>query len=144
MPNRAAKYSSDYLPKERMHSLLLALPAVLKSLLGEHKIIASYGWASNIHGDLHYKPMNDDTRWLQYLIEDSIAQRIVVPGESDFRFEVPESRAEILYCHESDIHLDGSDDELLRRFMATEPFSQLRWYTQEEVERKMSSTSEGH
>ena len=138
MPNKGAKFSSDYLPKEQMHAALLALPGILQTLLGEHKIIASYGWAAKIHGDLMYKPMREDTRWIQYLIEDSIEQRIVVPGESDFRFEVPEGRFDLLFCHECDIHLDGSDDELLQRFMATEPFSQMHWHTREEVEKMMS------
>lgn len=137
MPNAAAKYSSDYLSKDQMHAALLALPGVLHGLLGEHKIVAMYGWATNIHGSLHWKPMEDDTRWLQYLIEDSIDQRIVVPGESDFLFTVPEKRLEVMFCHESDIHLDGSDDELLKRFMTTDPFLQMRWYTQEEVMKKM-------
>lgn len=137
MPSSAAKYSSDYLPKEQIHAALLALPGVLQQLLGEHTIIASYGWAANIHGDLWHKPMRDDTRWIQYLIEDSIEQRIVVPGESDFRFEVPEGRLVLLFCHDSDIHLDGTDDHLLQQFMATEPFSQMHWHTQQEVEKRM-------
>jgi hypothetical protein len=135
MPNAGAKYSSDYLPQEQMRAALLALPGVLQQLLEEHPLIASYGWAANIHGDLCYKPMREHTRSIQYLIEDSIEQRIVIPGESDFRLEVPEGRLVLLFCHESDIHLDGADDELLQQFMATEPLSQMRWHTREEVER---------
>jgi hypothetical protein len=134
MPNASARFSSDYLPKEQMHAALKALPVVLHNLLGEHKIVAMYGWATNLHHSLYWQPMEDDTRWLQYLIDDSIDQRIVIPGESDFIFEVPVKRLEVTFCHESDIHLDGSDDALLKRFMATEPFSQVRWYTREEVE----------
>lgn len=120
-----------------MHNAILALPKVLQSLLGEHKIIASYGWATKIHGDLQYKPLREDTRWLQYLIEDSIEQRIVIPGESDFRFEVPDDRLDVMFCHESDVHLDGSDDEHLQRFMETEPFSHMHWHTRDEVEKSM-------
>jgi hypothetical protein len=137
MPNKGARFSTEYLSTDQMHAALLALPRVLQALLGEHTIIASYGWAAKIHGDLRYKPMRDDTRWLQYLIEDSIEQRIIIPGASDFHFEVPEGRLDLLFCHECDLHLDGADDELLRRFMTSEPFSQMRWYTPEEVE-KMS------
>src|SRR5689334_10971036 len=125
MPSRAAKYSSEYLPKDKLHSALLALPGVLQVLLGEHPIIASDGWSAKIHSDLYYKPMREDTLWLQYIIEDSIEQRIVIPGESDFRFEVPENRLDLLFCHDSDIHLDGADDELLQRFMQSDPFAQL-------------------
>jgi hypothetical protein len=137
MPTKAAEFSTDYLPKEQMHAALLALPAVFQLLLGECKLIVSYGWAAKIHGDLMYKPMREDTRWVQYLIEDSIEQRIIVPGESDFRFEAPEDRLDVTFCHESDIHLNGSDHELLQRFMRTDPFSQFHWNTREEVEKSM-------
>src|SRR5687768_643230 len=104
MPNSAARFSTDYLPKDQVHTALTSLPGVFQALLGDHKIVASYGWACKIHGDLCYKPMREDTRWLQYLIEGSIDQRIVIPGESDFCFEVPDKRLEVLFCHESDIH----------------------------------------
>ena len=120
-----------------MHEALLALPGVLVSLLGEQKLIASYGWAAKIHGDLMYKPMREDTRWVQYLIEDSIEQKIVSPGESDFRFQVPEDRMDLTFCHESDIHLDGSDDELLHRFMTCEPYSRFHWNTRADLEKMM-------
>ena len=135
MPHKGAKYSSDYLPKEQMHAALLALSGAFLKLLGEQRIIATYGLDTNIHNDLQYKPMRDHTLLLHELIENSIEQRIVIPGESDFRLEVPEGRLEITFCHESDIHLDGSDEDLLQRFMATEPFSRLHWNTREEVEK---------
>jgi hypothetical protein len=138
MPNKGARYSSEYLSKEQMRSALLSLAGAFRDLLGEHEIVAMYGWATKIHDDLHWQPMKDDTRWLQHLIEESIDQRIVIPGESDFLFEVPEKRLELKFCHESDIHLDGSDDELLHQFMNTEPFSRMHWYTQNEVEKMMS------
>jgi hypothetical protein len=137
MPNKGVRFSSDYLPKEQMHSALLALPGVLQTLLGEHRIVASHGWAANIHSDLRYHPMNESTHRIQYFIEDSIKQRIIIPGESDFRFEVPNGRLDLVFCHESDIHLDGSDDELLRRFMASEPFCKMQWHTKEDVEKMM-------
>jgi hypothetical protein len=138
MPSSAAKFSSGYLPKEQMHSALMALPEALQSLLGDHKIIAMYGWASKIHGSLLWQPMEDDTGRLKYLIEDSIEQRIVIPGESDFIFEVPDKRLQVTFCHESDIHLNGSDDVLLKQFMTTKPYLEMRWYTQEEVAKLMT------
>jgi hypothetical protein len=137
MPNRAAGFRSDYLSKEQMHDALLALPGVLLELVGEHKLVAMYGWATKLHADLWYKPMSEDTRWLEYLIEDSLDQRIVIPGESDFKVQVPENRLEVMFCHESDIHLNGSDDDLLQRFMSAEPFVQMRWHKREEVEQMM-------
>lgn len=138
MANSRSKFSTDYLPKEQMHAALLALPGVLVNLLGEHKLVAMYGCQAKIHHSLAWQPMNDHTDRLQYLIEDSIDQRIIIPGQSDFHFEVPENRLAVMYCHESDIHLDGLDDELLRRFMASDPYSEMRWYTQAEVEESMA------
>ncbi len=111
----------------------MALPNVLHDLIGDHKIIAMYGWAAKLHPDLYWKPMDSDTRWLKYLIEDSIDQRIVIPGESDFIFEIPEKRLEVKFCHESDIHLNGVDDDLLQHFMSKTPFLQMHWHTKDEV-----------
>ncbi|WP_428305302.1 hypothetical protein [Lacipirellula sp.] len=137
MANSGSKFSTDYLLNEQMYSALLALPGVLTALLGAHKVVAMYGWAAKIHPSLAWQRMDDHTDRLQYLIEDSIDQRIIVPGQSDFYFEVPEKRLAVMFCHESDIHLDGSDDELLKRFMASDPFAQMRWRTQAEVEKMM-------
>jgi hypothetical protein len=138
MPNSAARFSSEYLQKEEIRNALVALPEVLNSLLGKQRIIATYEWGSNIHGNLHHVPMNLDTERLPYFIEDSIDQRIVVPGESDVRFQVPVDRISILFCHESDIHLDGVDDGLLEQFMANAPYSLMRWYTSDEVKELMT------
>jgi hypothetical protein len=137
MPNRAAKFSTEYLSEEQMRAALLALPSVLQRLLGKHAVIASYGWQARIHSSLSHVPMHDNTDCIQYLIEDSLEQRIVIPGESDFRFVVPEDRLDVLFCHESDIHLDGSDEQLLHSFRSTFPYLEYRWYSQEDVEKMM-------
>ena len=137
MPNADATFSTDYLSIEERSEALFALPAALISLLGQHKLIAYYGWSCKIHGSLHYVPMEDRTDHIQYLIEDSVEQRIVTPGESDFYFEVPEEQLEILFCHECDIHVDGTNEDLMRRFMATEPYSRYKWHTKEEVQKRM-------
>lgn len=120
-----------------MLSLMLALPDVLRELLGRHKVVATYGWAAKIHDDLRWKPMNDDTASLKVLVQNSIDQRIVIPGESDLIIEVPDGRIEIKCCHECDIHLDGTDEILIQRFMTTDPFARLRWYAKQEVEKML-------
>jgi hypothetical protein len=135
MPNRAAKFSTDYLSKEQMSEALAALPTVLQSLLGDHVVMASYGVAAKLHGDLCWKPMKDHTLSLQYLIEDSIQQGIIVPGEADFYFDVPEDRLRVLFCHEADIHVDGSDDALIQKFISSKAYADYHWYSQEEVAR---------
>ena len=83
--------------------------------------------------DLCYLPMSVHTNWMMQFLEQSVEQRIVVPGRNDFWFIVPEERLHVMFCHERDIHLNGSDDELLRQFMATEPFSRFKWFTREEM-----------
>ena len=75
------------------------------------------------------------TETLEYFIADSLDQRIVVAGESDFLFTVPENRLSLMFCHESDIHLNGEDDELIRQFLASEPFSQMQFHSREEMQR---------
>src|SRR4051812_4056626 len=134
VPNGACKYSTDYLSEDQMRDALLSLAPALQSLLGESKLTAGYGCGAKIHGDLRYVPMSESTEYIQYLIEDSIEQRIILPGESDFYVEAPEKRLIVTFCHESDIHLDGTDEELLQRFMSTAPYCSFHWNTREEVE----------
>jgi len=81
MPNAAAKYSSEYLTADQMASALKQLPAVLLGIFGECWFTTYYGWATNIHEDLQYKTMRVRTDRMQRFIEDSVEQRIVVPGE---------------------------------------------------------------
>ncbi len=87
-----------------MHDALFALPQVLQTLLGDHTIVAYYGLMARIHSSLCDLPMKDHTQAIQYLIEDSVEQKIVTPGATDFYFKVPEKRLVVLFCHESDIH----------------------------------------
>jgi hypothetical protein len=138
MASKAAKFSTDLFAEGADACCSAGFARCAANLLGEHKIVAMDGWKTKIHGSLHWQPMNDDTRWLQYLIEDSIEQKIVTPGESDFIFEVPAKRLEVMFCHESDIHLDGTDDQLLQQFMTSEPYLQMHWQTQADVQKSMS------
>src|SRR5262245_41456828 len=135
MPNSACKYSTDYLSEEQMRDALLSLATALRSLLGESKLTASYGFGTRIHGALQHVPMSSGTECIQYLIEDSIEQRIIFPGGSDFYVEAPDDRLIVTFCHESDIHLDGSDEELLQRFMSSTPYVNFHWNTREDVEK---------
>lgn len=130
-PQVALKYWSQYLNKEQVHEALLSLHVVLLNLLGQHKLIANYGFSVNLHNDLTWVPMRTDTELLQYFIEDSLEPKIIVPGESDLHLEVPEKRMNIHFCHESDIHLTGTDEDLLQKFMQSEPFSRMNWKIEE-------------
>jgi hypothetical protein len=101
MPNSAAEYSSEYLSAEQMATALNALPAVLDRLFGGCVLTAYYGWAANLHGGLCWKPMKIHPGTLQFFIEDSIDQRIILPGQSDLLIDSPQEELRLLFCHVS-------------------------------------------
>jgi len=134
MSSYADKFSSDYLTSEEAMNALNALPEVLKRLLGESDVIARFGFDVNLHSDLSWVPMRDRTSTLQYFIEDIVAQGIIIPGKNDVFFEIPGERLTIHFCHEGDIHVNGQDDDLIRAFLASAPFSELRFESKEELQ----------
>jgi len=75
--------------------------------------------------DLCYVPMKVRTSWVHRFIRDSLEQRIVVPAESDLSFELPDGRIKLLFCHDGDIHISGSDDALREKLLASVPFKEL-------------------
>jgi hypothetical protein len=127
MPDSTDKFYSDILPAERVRLAMDALPDVFRSLLGDCLVTASYGFGTEIHADLQFMPMRVSTRWIHRFIADSIKQGIVIPGRCDFSFTTPDERLGVLFCHESDIHLNGNDDAMIRRFIAARPFSDFHF-----------------
>jgi hypothetical protein len=121
MPNYQARYSSAYLSQEMMREFLAALPAIMLSIYGQQNLIVSYGWSCNLHGDLLFKPMQVSLDVFPYFIEDSISQRIFEVGGSDLLIESWDSQLRILMCHESDIHLDGADEQAMHQIIARFP-----------------------
>ena len=133
MPNLAAKFSSEYLTAEQMAASLRSLPAVLRELFGECTFTLYYGWGAHLHTALYYAPMGVETSVLPSFIDDSIDQRIIVPGASDLIIKSPNDELELVFCHESDIHVDGKNIDVMQRFIAAEPFREMRFYSQEEL-----------
>jgi len=115
MPNLAAKFSSAYINADAMRDFIAELPSVLREIYGECHLTISYGWSCNLHHDLWYKKMTVPLDVFPYFIEDSIDQRIFEICNSDLLIESPDSNVRILLCHESDIHIDGSDDQSIAR-----------------------------
>ena len=58
---------------------------------------------------------------LPYFMEDPTEQRIFEFGGSDLLIESPDSNLRILICNESDVHLDGADDDAMNKFVARFP-----------------------
>ena len=58
-------------------------------------------------------------------IHESLRRQMVVPGESDVHFDLPDGRLAVVFCHEGHIHVGGRDQRLAERFVSATPFSQL-------------------
>ena len=125
MSSRPNERVSSELSGEELRAAILALPTVLKELVGNCILVATYGHGSYLHPDLCYTPMKVGTSWLDRFVHDSLDQRIIVPGKSDFSFVVPEGRLEIEFCHDGHIHVSGSDTELLGRLLAKPQFTSV-------------------
>ncbi len=117
-----ADFRSRELTPEELREGMQAMPAVLNRLVGECIIVARYGWACELHPQLCHVPMEVGTAWLDRFIDDSLRQQIVIPGESDFIFEVP-GRLQLFFCHERDFHAGGDDKALLSAFLEQPPFN---------------------
>jgi hypothetical protein len=136
MPNLAAKFSSEYLTADQMAASLKSLQAALLDLFGECKFTILYGWGTGLHIDLWYKPMSVGTCGISWFIEESVDQRIFVPGGSDLFINSPHNELALLFCHENDIHVDGESLDAMQRFMAAETFHSMRFYSHEELKRQ--------
>lgn len=122
MASLPTDFRSRELSPEEVRAGMLALPAVVRKLVGECIIVAKYGWACELHPQLCHIPMQVGIAWLDRFIDDSLRQKIVIPGECDFIFEVP-GRLQIIFCHERDFHAGGTDKELLQAFLSQAPFN---------------------
>ena len=130
MPNYAAKVSSAYISSDLMREFIAALPSIFRELYGNQNLTAYYGWDCKLHPDLLNKPMGVPLDVFPYFIEDSTEQRIFEFGGSDLLIASPDSNLRILICHESDIHLDGEDDDAIHKIIAR--FPQLDFRTAED------------
>lgn len=134
MPNSTDKFYSDILIAERVRQAMEALPDVFRSLLGDCIVTAYYGFGTEIHTDLQYLPMRVGMRWIDRFMRDSIDRGIVIPGHGDFSFTTPDEKLQVLFCHESDIHVNGKDDALIEQFISAQPFSDIRFRSRAEME----------
>jgi hypothetical protein len=118
-------FVSELLTSHQMRDALEALQRVLRELVGDVPLVARYGWGCELHPDLRGAPMRVGTAGVEQFIRDSLRQQIIVPGESDVHFELPEGRLQIVFCHEGHVHVGGSDQQLAERFVSARPFAEL-------------------
>jgi hypothetical protein len=116
-------YLTGKLTSAQMTEALSALPRFFRNQFGDCLVNAVYGWGCNLHPSLCYRHMEVGTSWLERFIADSLSQRIVEPGDSDFIFEVREKAFGIKFCHEGDIHTFGANLEAQKALWGSLPFS---------------------
>jgi hypothetical protein len=133
MAHSAAKYRSEYLSSERMRTALLQLPAILQPLLGECLLTIQYGTGTRLHGHLQYTPMGVPSDVLLFFLEDSLKQQIVLPGASDLIIDSPHYELSLVFCHESDIHVAGSNEDLMQRFIGSAELSDIKFFLQPQL-----------
>jgi hypothetical protein len=98
-----------------VEAVINGLPDLLWSLAGDCILTAEYGTECNIHNDLQYVPMQVGIRWVDRFLAESREHGIFVPAKSDLSITTPNGGLTILLCHESDIHVTGTDETLIER-----------------------------
>src|SRR5690606_27743282 len=89
-----------------------------------------YGTGARLHGSLLYIPMSVSSDVLPFVLEDSLEQQIILPGASDLLIDSADDELRILFCHESDIHVDGSNEALLQRFISCPELTAITFFSQ--------------
>lgn len=127
MTTRPNEVVSNVRSPDELLAAIEGLPAILRALAGETIVSAYYGYGCNLHPDICYLPMKVGTAWIDRFIRDSLQQRIVVPGKSDFSFTIHGGKLEVEFCHDGHIHVSGTDIDLHKRFLEQPPFTALAW-----------------
>lgn len=123
----ASERHSRQLSEPDWAAALDALPVFFRETLPGSIITAEYGFGCGIHADLTYVTMRIGVGWLDRFLRESVEQRIFVPGQSDLHIHSPDRTLSITLCHEGDMHVSGSDSDLLRKFLSTAPYTQFQF-----------------
>jgi hypothetical protein len=70
-----------------------------------------YGWAYNVPDQ--YEWIRCPAQEFKSFLDDSAAMGVFAHGKGDLWIKLSDPEIEILFCHESDIHLTGDSDEFL-------------------------------
>ena len=116
--------SQQLTPEEQKHAME-SLPNAWREIFGDCLVTIRYGWGCKIHPALLYTPMPTGIAWIDRFIADSLRQEIVMPGDSDFLFEDPDKRLEVVFCHEGHVHIGGNDPQAIARILSFSPFSTM-------------------
>ena len=116
---------SDQLTSGMIESLALALPSVLRALVGEADLVVRYGAGCGIHGDLWLVPMQLNVSSLAEFMQRSLTQKIFLPGEAEIRIDLKNGQLKVAFCNEAHLHVGGSSAQLRKELLASEPFDNI-------------------
>ncbi len=118
-------YLTGPLTKEQLLQAVTSLCSFLRDHSKETIVHAEYGFGCKLHPALCYRDMDVGVGWLDRFIADSLRQEIVALGHSDFYISIPKNRLTVLFCHEGDIHVRGSDLEIQKALWLHKPFDEF-------------------
>lgn len=120
------RFNTRSIDSDVMECAIRGLATILQELLPPETVLkATYGWGSGIHPALCHLGMEVGVSWIDRFVGDSLDQRIILPGESDFRLSIPKRRVYFVFCHEEHIHSSGVDYELETLIWTKPPFCTL-------------------
>lgn len=116
--NGSTDCTSTYLERHEFVELVESLPTILRALLGDVIVTCQYGALSKLHPNLWYVPMDVGMQWLDRFFRESIEQQIFKPGGTDLHVSTRDGALDVRLCHEGDIHVTGSNPELVLQFVS--------------------------
>ena len=100
--------------------LLVEIPQIVGLLLAWkiHRVEVAYGWGCNLDIDELWKPVEVSTDEVERFVRDGQASGAFQAGEGDLLIESSTPEFSIRLCHESDIHVATTDENLYEAFRA--------------------------
>ena len=103
---------SEILSESQLNDQVIELANLLKANRRENLLVA-FGFGCEKDIDDLWKDENVKAEDLEFYIHKSIQEGIYRIGKADFHITDIDKSFQILFCHESDIHLISKDENLL-------------------------------
>jgi len=82
---------------------------------GTEELTVRYGWSCNLPMDELWQDIATTAEGLPRLVERSIADGLYPIGDADLFIRDRPGRVEFLLCHESDVHCESTDMEIVEQ-----------------------------
>ena len=109
---KTMELTSGILTVDQVKAELEAFPDIL-SRHGVQQLVAFIGIGSSATIDEMWKPHELETAQLSEFAQRSTARDLFRPGESDLFVETKDQSTKLLFCHESDIHVETTNASLV-------------------------------